>query len=169
EVMPPPDPTRPHANTWRRAIRRDWQLYSLVVLPLLFFLIFRYLPMAGNIIAFRRYLPGGNLFGEEWVGFNYFELFIDDPGFWRAFFNTLILGGLTLFFLFPAPIVLALLLNEVRTRFLKRFVQTISYMPHFLSIVVVAGLIFQIMSIDGVINQGLEALGRDPVSLLQDR
>src|SRR5690606_16282089 len=114
EVMPPPGPTRPHAHSWRRAIRRAWQLYSLVVLPLLFFLIFRYLPMAGNIIAFRRYLPGGNLFGEEWVGFNYFELFIDDPGFWRAFFNTLILGGLTLFFLFPAPIVLALLLNEVR-------------------------------------------------------
>ncbi|HLU33107.1 MAG TPA: ABC transporter permease subunit [Natronosporangium sp.] len=163
-----PSPVRPRANTWRRALRRDWQLYSLAVLPLLFFLIFRYLPMAGNIIAFRRYLPGGSLFGEEWVGFTYFQLFIDDPGFWRAFFNTLILGSLTLLFLFPAPLILALLLNEVRTRLLKRFVQTISYMPHFLSIVVVAGLIFQIMSIDGVINQALTALGGDAISFMQD-
>jgi putative aldouronate transport system permease protein len=159
---------RVRSNSWARALRKDWQLYSLVVLPLLFFLIFRYLPMAGNIIAFRRYLPGGNLFGEEWVGLNYFELFLDDPGFWRAFTNTLVLGALTLLFLFPLPIVLALLLNEVRTRFLKRFVQTISYMPHFLSIVVVAGIIFQTLSIDGVVNQAWESLGGQPVPFLQE-
>lgn len=155
-------------NTWARALRKDWQLYSLVVLPVLFLLIFRYLPMIGNIIAFRRYLPGGNLFGEEWVGLTYFELFLDDPGFWRAFTNTLILGALTLLFLFPLPIVLALLLNEVRTRYLKRFVQTISYMPHFLSIVVVAGIIFQTLSVDGIVNQALEAVGGSPVSFLQE-
>jgi putative aldouronate transport system permease protein len=162
-----PTPVRPRSNSWRRALRRDWQLYSLAVLPLLFFLIFRYLPMAGNIIAFRRYFPGGNIFGEEWVGLYYFRLFVDDPSFWRAFTNTLILGSLTLLFLFPLPIVLALLLNEVRTRFLKRFVQTISYMPHFLSIVVVAGVIFQVLSIDGVVNQGLRAVGNDAISFLQ--
>lgn len=161
-----PPPVR--TNTWRRALRRDWQLYSLAVLPLLFFLVFRYLPMAGNIIAFRRYFPGGNLFGEEWVGFYYFELFFDDPSFWRAFWNTLILGALTLLFLFPAPLVLALLLNEVRTRVLKRAVQTISYLPHFLSIVVVAGIIFQVLSIDGVMNQALRAVGQEPVSFLQE-
>lgn len=161
-----PPPVR--TNTWRRALRRDWQLYSLAVLPLLFFLVFRYLPMAGNIIAFRRYFPGGNLFGEEWVGFYYFELFFDDPSFWRAFWNTLILGALTLLFLFPAPLVLALLLNEVRTRVLKRTVQTISYLPHFLSIVVVAGIIFQVLSIDGVMNQALRAVGQEPVSFLQE-
>ena len=162
------EPPRVRTNTWRRALRRDWQLYSLAVLPLLFFLIFRYLPMAGNIIAFRRYFPGGNLFGEEWVGLYYFELFWDDPSFWRAFWNTLILGGLTLLFLFPAPLILALLLNEVRTRFLKRTVQTISYLPHFLSIVVVAGIIFQVLSIDGVVNQALRALGQESVSFLQE-
>lgn len=162
------DPPVRRTNTWARALRKDWQLYSLVVLPVLFLLIFRYLPMAGNIIAFRRYLPGGNLFGEQWVGLTYFELFLDDPGFWRAFTNTLILGALTLLFLFPLPIVLALLLNEVRTRYLKRFVQTISYMPHFLSIVVVAGIIFQTLSIDGIVNQAVEAIGGSPVSFLQE-
>jgi putative aldouronate transport system permease protein len=159
---------RRRTNTWGRALRRDWQLYSLAILPLVFFLIFRYLPMAGNVIAFRRYLPGGNLFGEEWVGLYYFELFFDDPQFWRAFTNTLILGTLTLLFLFPAPLILALLLNEVRTRVLKRTVQTISYLPHFLSIVVVAGIIFQTLSIDGIVNQGLRAIGQDSISFLQE-
>jgi putative aldouronate transport system permease protein len=158
---------RSRSNTWRRALRRDWQLYSLVVLPLLFFLIFRYLPMAGNVIAFRRYLPGGNLFGEEWVGLYYFRLFLDDPSFWRAFTNTLILGGLSMAFLFPMPLILALLLNEVRTRLLKRFVQTISYLPHFLSIVVVAGIIFQVFSVDGVVNQAVRAVGNDSIPFLQ--
>jgi putative aldouronate transport system permease protein len=169
---PPSEPdqqrlTRTPRRTWRRALRRDWQLYSLAVLPLLFFLIFRYLPMIGNVIAFRRFRPGGDLFGETWVGLRYFRLFINDPTFWNVFTNTLILGALTLLFLFPLPIVLALLLNEVRTRYLKRLVQTISYMPHFLSIVVVAGIIFQVLSIDGVVNQFLRAVGQEPVSFLQ--
>ena len=97
--------------------------------------------MLGNVIAFRRYQPGGSLFGETWVGLRYFELFWNDPTFWHVFTNTLIIGGLTLLFCFPLPIVLALLLNEVRTRWIKRFVQTISYLPHFLSIVVVAGIV----------------------------
>lgn len=149
-------------------LRRDWQLYSLAVLPLLFFLVFRYLPMLGNVIAFRRYEPGGDLFGEYWVGLRYFRMFLDDPTFWQVFTNTIVIGGLTLLFCFPLPIVLALLLNEVRTRWLKGFVQTVSYLPHFLSIVVIAGLILQTVSIDGVVNQGLRALGQDPVAFIQD-
>jgi len=178
EVVPDPVPDRPEPAgtdrpvrsrrlTWRRALRRDWQLYSLAVAPLLFFLIFRYLPMIGNIIAFRRYQPGGHLFGERWVGLRYFRLFLNDPTFWQVFTNTLILGGLTLLFLFPLPIILALLLNEVRTRYLKRAVQTISYMPHFLSIVVVAGIVFQTLSLDGVVNQGLKAVGHDTIPFMQ--
>ncbi len=151
-----------------RYLRRDWQLYSLAVLPLLFFLVFRYLPMLGNVIAFRRYEPGGDVFGEYWVGLRYFRMFLDDPTFWQVFTNTIVIGGLTLLFCFPLPIVLALLLNEVRTRWLKGFVQTVSYLPHFLSIVVVAGLILQTVSIDGVVNQGMRALGQDPVAFIQD-
>ncbi len=165
-----PDPVpRPRASrrTWRQAVRRDWQLYSLAVLPLLFFAVFRYLPMFGNIIAFRRYHPGGSLFGDEWVGLHYFKLFWNDPYFWHVFTNTLILGGLTLLFTFPLPIVLALLLNEVRTRWFKRTVQTISYLPHFLSIVVVAGIVLQTVSVDGVVNQGLRAFGHGAIPFIQ--
>jgi putative aldouronate transport system permease protein len=170
----PPDPAatkdpplRARRRTWRAALRRDWQLYSLAVVPLVFFGVFRYLPMLGNVIAFRRYQPGGDLFGEYWVGLHYFKMFLNDPTFWHVFTNTLIIGGLTLLFCFPLPIILALLLNEVRSRFLKRFVQTISYMPHFLSIVVVAGLILQMTSVDGVLNQGLKAVGHDAIAFIQ--
>jgi putative aldouronate transport system permease protein len=165
---PPATPLRPRRRSWGRALRRDWQLYSLAVLPLVFFLIFRYLPMIGNVIAFRRYQPGGDLFGEYWVGLRYFRMFLADPTFWQVFTNTVVIGGLTLLFCFPLPIMLALLLNEVRTRWLKGFVQTVSYLPHFLSIVVVAGLILQTVSVDGVINQGLRALGQDPIAFIQD-
>jgi putative aldouronate transport system permease protein len=154
-------------RTWRAAIRRDWQLYSLAVLPLLFFVVFRYLPMAGNVIAFRRYRPGGDLFGETWVGLRYFRMFWQDPTFWDVFTNTLVLGALTLLLVFPLPIVLALLLNEVRTRWLKRLVQTISYLPHFLSIVVVAGIVMQLLALDGAVNAGLRAVGADAVPFLQ--
>ncbi|WP_433789159.1 ABC transporter permease [Actinoplanes sp. CA-252034] len=164
----PPDRLRPRRRSWAQALRRDWQLYSLAVLPLLFFVVFRYLPMLGNVIAFRRYEPGGDLFGEYWVGLRYFRMFLADPTFWQVFTNTAVIGALTLLFCFPLPIMLALLLNEVRTRWLKGFVQTISYLPHFLSIVVVAGLILQTVSIDGVVNQGLRAIGQDPVAFIQE-
>jgi putative aldouronate transport system permease protein len=145
-------------RSWRVALRRDWQLYSLAVVPLAFFVVFRYLPMAGNVIAFRRYRPGGDLFGDKWVGLHYFRLFWDDPTFWHVFTNTLLLGGLT---------VLALLLNEVRFSKLKRLVQTISYLPHFMSIVVVAGLLFQLLALDGAVNHAVKAFGGSPIPFLQ--
>ena len=162
-----PGRIRPRRRTVRQVLRRDWQLYSLAVLPLLFFAVFRYLPMAGNVIAFRRYHPGGSIFGDRWVGLHYVRLFLEDSTFWHVFTNTLVLGGLTLLFTFPLPIVLALLLNEVRTRWLRRFVQSISYLPHFLSIVVVAGIIVESLSTDGVVNQALRAVGHSPIPFIQ--
>ncbi|MFC8848292.1 MULTISPECIES: ABC transporter permease [unclassified Micromonospora] len=175
---PPPTPTaiasaghparrRGRRRTWRQALRKDWQLYSLAILPLLFFLVFRYLPMAGNVIAFRRFSPGGSVFGETWVGLRYVRLFLADPTFWEVFTNTLVLGTLTLLFCFPLPIVLALLLNEVRARRLKRFVQSVSYLPHFLSIVIVAAMVMQLTSMDGTVNQIVRGLGGDAVPFLQ--
>ncbi|MCS7479221.1 ABC transporter permease [Umezawaea endophytica] len=154
-------------RTWRNAVRRDWQLYSLALLPLLFFLVFRYLPMLGNVIAFRRFVPGGNLFGETWVGLRYVKIFLNDPTFWQVFGNTVVLGALTLLFCFPLPIVLALLLNEVRTRVFKQFVQTVSYLPHFLSLVIVAGMVLQLTSIDGTVNQIIGAFGGEPIAFMQ--
>ncbi|MFF6947999.1 ABC transporter permease [Streptomyces iakyrus] len=158
----------PARTGWRRALRRDWQLYSLAILPLLFFLVFRYLPMIGNVIAFRRFEPGGSIFGEEWVGLRYVQMFLNDPTFWQVFRNTLWIGGLTLLFCFPVPIVLALLLNEVRRRSLKRFVQSVSYLPHFLSIVIVAGITMQMLASDGPVNHLLGRLGHEPVRFIQE-
>ncbi|MFJ6194756.1 ABC transporter permease [Micromonospora sp. NPDC092111] len=162
-----PAPRRRGRHGWRRALRRDWQLYSLAVLPLLFFLVFRYLPMIGNVIAFRRFAPGGSILGEYWVGLRYFRMFLADPTFWQVFTNTLLLGTLTLLFCFPLPVVLALLLNEVRTGKLKRFVQSVSYLPHFLSIVIVAAMVMQLLSMDGSVNQVVRVLGGDGVPFLQ--
>ena len=153
--------------TWRKALTRDWRLYTFLILPLVFLLIFRYIPMVGNIIAFRRFRPGGSILGDEWVGFYYFEAFINNAQFWQVFWNTVILGTFTLLICFPLPIVLALMLNELRSRRFKRIVQTISYLPHFMSIVIVAGLVLQLTSLTGTINQIIDAFGGEAISFMQ--
>ncbi|THV36419.1 ABC transporter permease [Glycomyces buryatensis] len=164
----PTAPSRgPQRQTWRKAFERDWQLYSLALLPLIYLAIFKYGPMIGNVIAFRRFRPGGNIYGDEWVGFRYIEMFINDPTFWKVFANTAILGGLTLVVCFPLPIVLALLLNEVRKKHFKKIVQSISYLPHFLSIVIVVGMLMQLLSLNGTVNQIIGAFGGESIPFLQ--
>ncbi|MBO3662646.1 ABC transporter permease [Microbacterium stercoris] len=158
----------PRVPGWKRALRRDWQLYSLAVLPVVFLLLFKYVPMLGNIVAFRSYTPGGSMFGDEWVGFEYFEAVFSDAMFWRAFANTVIIGGVTLICVFPLPIILALLLNEVRLRWFKQLVQTVSYLPHFMSIVIIASFVKELTSLDGTINAIVQAFGGDPVNWLQE-
>lgn len=159
---------RPARRTWAEALRKDWRLYTLVVLPLVFFAVFKYLPMLGNVIAFRRFRPGGSMFGEEWVGLYYVQRFISDPKFWEVFTNTVVLGVLSLVIVFPLPIVLALLLNELRSRRFKKLVQTVSYLPHFMSIVIVAGFVFELTSLDGTVNRVVEAFGGQPTAFVQD-
>lgn len=151
----------------REALRRDWVLYAMALVPVLFLLVFRYLPMLGNVIAFRRFRPGGSIFGEEWVGLRYIDMFINDPVFWHVFANTAILGGLTLLVCFPLPIVLALMLNELRHKAFKRTVQSITYLPHFMSVVIVAGMLMQILSMQGTVNQIIEAVGGEAIPFLQ--
>lgn len=162
-------PRRPRSarTTWRRALRRDWRLYTLLILPIVFLLVFRYVPMAGNIIAFRRFRPGGSMFGDEWVGLRYFELFIHDPTFWRVFWNTVILGAVTLIVVFPLPIVLALMFNELRSARFKRVAQSVSYLPHFMSVVIVAGMVLQLTALRGSINQAIEFFGGDAIPFMQ--
>jgi putative aldouronate transport system permease protein len=155
-------------QTWRTALRRDWRLYSFLVLPLLFLLVFRYVPILGNVVAFRRFRPGSSMFGDEWVGLYYVRMFINDQQFWHAFTNTVILGFLTLLVVFPLPIVLALMLNEVRSHRFKRSIQTISYLPHFMSVVIVAGIVFQLTSVNGTINQIVEAAGGQAITFMQE-
>ena len=148
-------------------LRKDWQLYSLLILPIIYLLIFKYGPMIGNVIAFRRFVPGGSIFGEKWVGLHYFQMFIHDPTFWRVFTNTIILGGLTMLLTFPMPIIFALLLNEVKSKKFKKFVQTASYLPHFLSIVIVAGMILQLTATNGSINALVQFFTGEPINFMQ--
>lgn len=129
-----------------KPILRDWQLYSLLILPVAYYVIFKYGPMVGNIIAFRRYVPGGPWLGTKWVGLKYFKMFIFDASFWNVFRNTVVISLSSLIFGFPIPIIFALLLNEIKTAAFKRTVQTVSYLPHFLSVVVVAGMIIDFLS-----------------------
>ncbi|MEA5455021.1 ABC transporter permease subunit [Sinomonas sp. JGH33] len=163
----PEKPRRPRL-TWRAAFKRDWRLYTLILLPLVYFLVFRYLPMIGNIIAFRRFRPGGSVFGDTWVGLQYFQLFINDPSFWAAFQNTIVLGIVTLVFTFPMPIIFALLLNEVKSQRFKKFAQTAAYLPHFMSVVIIAGMILQIFSLNGTVNQLVDAVFGTSVNFTQD-
>ncbi len=167
EPAPRPSVPKRRPGGWKRALRRDWPLYTLAVLPLIFLAIFRYLPMLGNVIAFRRFRPGGSIFGDEWVGTFYVEMFIHDPAFWKVFANTAIIGGMTLVVCFPLPIVLALMLNEVRRTHFKRIVQSISYLPHFLSVVIVVGMVYQLLALQGTVNQIVDAFGGDAVTFLQ--
>lgn len=150
-----------------KRIVKDWQLYSLLILPIIYLLIFKYGPMLGNVIAFRRFMPGGSIFGEEWVGLHYFKIFIQDPTFWKVFTNTLTLGGLTLLFCFPMPIIFALLLNELKSKKFKKFVQTASYLPHFLSIVIIAGMILQLTASNGTINFIVEFFTGERIGFMQ--
>jgi putative aldouronate transport system permease protein len=150
-------------------IRNDWQLYSLLLIPIIYYIVFRYLPMIGNIIAFRKYVPGGSMFGEKWIGLKYFNMFLFDSNFWNIFGNTLRISIASLIFAFPAPIIFALLLNEIRHAGFKKAVQTISYLPHFLSIVVVAGMIMDILSPSGgIINIALKSLTGKTIPFMQE-
>ncbi len=166
-VGPMPPQQLRNNETWRVSLRRHWRLYTFVVLPVIFLLVFRYVPMIGNVIAFRRYRPGGSMFGDEWVGLYYFQMFIGSKPFWDVFWNTVVLGGLTLAICFPLPIILALMLNELRSRLFKRVVQTVTYLPHFMSIVIVAGMVFQLTAINGTINQIIEGFGGEAIPFMQ--
>lgn len=157
-------------STWEsvgKSLRKDWQLYTFLILPVIYLIIFQYLPMIGNVIAFRRFVPGGTMLGQEFVGLRYFEMFWNDRTFWRVFRNTFIIGGYTLLFSFPIPIVFALLLNEVKSIKFKRFVQTASYLPYFISMVIIAGMIMEMLSANGIINQMVEWFGGDRTIFLQ--
>ena len=154
----------------RKYVARYWQLYLMLVLPLLYFLVFKYAPMVGNVLAFRRYRPGMGAWGTEWVGLQYFRRFFGDPAFWRAFRNTLVLSLLNLVINFPIPILFAILVNEVRHLAFKKVVQTVSYMPRFISTVVVIAILGELLSpSSGIINLLRERLfGLDAIYYMND-
>lgn len=154
---------------WSKYLRRYWALYAMMVLPILYFVIFKYIPMFGNILAFRRYRPGMSPFGSEWVQFNYFERFLRDPMFWRAIRNTLIISALNLLINFPMPIIFAIMLNEVRHGRYRKAVQTVAYFPRFISTVVIIAVLNELLSPStGLINRVIESFGGQAVYFMNE-
>ncbi len=146
--------------------KKNWLLYMMMLLPLVYYIIFRYVPMIGNIIAFRRYRAGSSILGDEWSGLKYFKMFWNNDSFWTAFKNTLSLNITYLLVRFPLTLLFALLLNEIKNLHWKKFVQTVSYLPHFISTVIVAGMIRELVSTNGPINHLIEALGGTPQTFI---
>ncbi|MBB6734164.1 ABC transporter permease [Cohnella zeiphila] len=148
-------------------LKRDRYLYVLALPGLVFFLLFKFVPMWGIVISFQNYSPFAGIGGSPWVGLDNFRRFFENPDFMMLFRNTMGINLLSLVCFFPLPIVLSLLLNEVRSLFYKRAVQTIVYMPHFLSWVIISGLTFIIFAKgDGLVNNMLEAAGAGRVDVL---
>jgi putative aldouronate transport system permease protein len=138
-----------------------------MLLPVvIYYVVFMYFPMYGLQIAFKNFTPAKGIWGSEWVGFKHFISFYQSYYIWRLLRNTVMISLYELVFGFPAPILLALLLNELRNRVFKNFVQSVTYLPHFISIVVVAGMMVDFLSGDGLINKLTGMFGVPSVSFL---
>lgn len=151
----------------RKVFARDKYLYLMVLLPLTYFVVFHYIPLYGVTLAFKDFDIGKGIMGSPWAGFKYFEEFFANPYSWQVVRNTIVLRLWQLTIGFPAPILLALLLNELRAERFKRIVQTSSYLPHFISLVVVAGMVISFMASDGPINSLIKSLGGQSVPWMQ--
>jgi putative aldouronate transport system permease protein len=171
-TQPAQVPFKPIQRTfWQRAARdltRNKGAYLLLVPVLLYYIIFHYIPMYGAVIAFQDFNVVKGIFESKWIGFENFLDFFNGAFFSRLVINTLAINVLDLIFGFPAPILLALLLNEVRWSPFKRLVQTISYMPHFISVVVVVGMMVDFFARDGLINNLFRGLLANPTAYMSD-
>lgn len=155
-------------GVWKKLINQ-WDLQSMVWPGIIFVIIFSYIPMYGVVMAFQQYDIFNGILNSPWVGLMHFKMFFDAPEFWNVMRNTLVISLLKLIISFPAPIILALMLNEVRHMGFKRFIQTVSYLPYFLSWVIVSGFVFSLLSVDnGTVNYLLEQMNliHDPVNFL---
>jgi putative aldouronate transport system permease protein len=151
--------TRTPAPSLIKRFLQEWDLQLMIIPSLFFIIVFSYIPMWGVLTAFQDYNIARGFFGSPWVGFKHFEMFLTSPDFVLVMRNTLAISFLKMLFGFPAPIILALILNEVRWMFFKRAVQTISYLPHFLSWVIVSAFVISMLSVDnGSVNILLQSL-----------
>ncbi|SDD56504.1 multiple sugar transport system permease protein [Paenibacillus sp. UNCCL117] len=151
----------------RKNVASRWQLYVLMLLPLLYLIVFKYVPMYGAIIAFKNYIPTKGMLGSEWVGFKHFIRFFHSYEFARVMKNTLLLSFYGLFAGFPFPIILALSLNYVNSRFFKKTVQMVTYAPHFISVVVMVGIILQMLDPRvGLSSLIMRFFGLEPINFM---
>lgn len=159
-------------DTLWHTLSRDFKINKykyLIIIPVIVYLaVFAYKPMYGLIIAFKDYRPALGFAGSKWVGLKHFKNFFTDVYFWRLLRNTVTISGLNIIFGFPAPIILALLLNEIRNSAFKRTIQTITYMPYFISIVVVCSLVRTYCQADGIVSSIIVAFGGKAQNLLMN-
>lgn len=171
-LVPAPDLRR--KSPWvrlKKALIRDRWLYLIMLLPAIYYILFHYYPMYGVTIAFKQYKPKLGIINSPWAsnnGMKYVLQVINDGYFWTVFKNTIVLNVTNLLITFPAPIVLALLLNEISSSKYKRVVQTVTYLPHFLSTVVVVGMLTTMFNSSGIVNELLGKLGIGPIAFLND-
>ncbi|WP_409346145.1 ABC transporter permease [Paenibacillus sp. MBLB4367] len=154
----------------RFAFLTDWELYAMLLPGIAFFIIFKYVPMWGIVIAFQNYSPFKGVTGSDWVGFKHFVTLFQYDGFWLLLRNTLLISLYNLVFFFPVPIVLALLLNEIRVNLFKRFIQTVIYLPHFISWVVVVGITYMLLGTQGgLVNELIKSAGGTEIAFLTSK
>lgn len=167
---PPPAPSAGESR--RKALKGAWRhrtLYLMAVPGIAYFVIFKYLPMGGLAIAFQDYMPFLGITGSPWVGFDHFIRLFSEDTFLLLLRNTLVLSGLLLLISFPLTIVLALMLNELRGRVFKRSIQSVVYLPHFMSWVIVVSIFYVLFTTDGgAVNNLITAAGGQPISFLTD-
>lgn len=153
---------------WKN-IRRDKALLLIVLPVVIHYLIFVYYPMYGNIIAFKDYSPVLGINGSEWVGFKYFLQFFRSPYFWRVLRNTLLISCYSILWGFPIPIIFALMTNDLRNGIFKRVVQAVSYIPYFISTVIICGMLVNFLSpSNGIVNTIIEQFGGKPINFLME-
>lgn len=161
-------PARPRRKR-ASALWKHKALYLMAVPGILYFILFKYAPMGGLVIAFQDYLPFLGIGGSPWVGFDHFVRFFSEDTFYVLLRNTLMISLGMLIFSFPVPVILALLLNEVRTKWFQRSIQSVVYLPHFLSWVIVVSIFYVLLTTDGgSVNNLLVSWGFDPVPFLTD-
>lgn len=154
-------------NVWKEVRKCKW-LYVMLAIPLLQYLLFRYAPLTGIQVAFKNYNIFKGMWDSPWAGMKYFKEMFANPQFWSALRNTVVLNLLDLIFGFPVPIILAIMLYEMRSRKLKRVYQTLMYLPHFLSWVIVGSLVSKLFGSTGMVNNIIKATGGSGVNFLMD-
>ncbi|WP_455500122.1 ABC transporter permease [Gemmiger sp.] len=150
----------------RKDFRKNWILYLMALPALIYFIVYCYAPMAGLYIAFTDYKITDGIFSGDWVGLQWFIRFFQGPYFVRLLRNTLLLSLETLVWGFPIPIIFALVLNDIRSKPFKRVAQTVTYLPHFISLIVICGLVIDFTSLDGLFNTIITFFGGEPIAFL---
>lgn len=167
-ITMPPGQRRRGPRLLRQMAKR-YDLYLMLLVPVVWYLVFHYGPLYGLQIAFKNFNPAKGILGSSWEGFGHFERFFDSYYFWRLLWNTLSINLFSLLIAFPIPILLALIINEIRNKTFSKWLQNITYIPHFISVVVIVGILNVFLSpTSGPVNLLIEAMGGTPVRFMEE-